>query len=46
MRQFVEVIKSLYANEKIDEDKVVEFFQTHKITEEEKWEILNARKGA
>jgi alpha-D-ribose 1-methylphosphonate 5-triphosphate synthase subunit PhnL len=46
MRQFVEVMKSLYANNKVDESKIVELFKTHKITEEEKWEILKARKGA
>ena len=46
MRQFVEVMKSLYANNKVGEDKIVELFKSHKITEEEKWEILKARKGA
>lgn len=41
--QFVESMKRLYANKKIDEQKVIELFQSHKITEEEKWYILKAR---
>lgn len=44
--QFVESLKRLYANDKVSEQKIVELFKAHKITEEEKWEILKARKGA
>lgn len=40
---FVESIKRLYNNEKIDADKVIELFQNGKITEEQKWYILNVK---
>ena len=43
MKQFVESLKRLYIEGKIDGKKVVELFQCSKITEEEKWDILNAR---
>ena len=42
MRQFVEIIKNLYVNNKVSEEKVIELFKNGKITEEEKWQILNA----
>lgn len=45
MRQFVEIMKNLYKNMKVDEQKIVELFESKKITDEEKWYILNARKG-
>lgn len=45
MRQFVESLKRLYENGKVDNEKIVDLFKTGKITEEEKWEILKARKG-
>jgi hypothetical protein len=45
MRQFIEVMMRLYRDGKVDEDKIVELFINEKITEEEKWYILNARKG-
>lgn len=41
MRQFVESMKRLYQNRKIDEKKVINLFIDGKITEEEKWYILN-----
>lgn len=40
---FVESIKRLYNDEKIDSDKVIELFQNGKITEEQKWYIFNAK---
>ena len=42
-RQFVESLKRLYLNNKVTSEKIIELFQSGKITEEEKWEILNAR---
>lgn len=42
MRQFVESLKRLYKDGKLETKKVIELFQSGKITEEEKWEILNA----
>ena len=44
MRQFVEIMKNLYVNNKVNEQKVTELFKSGKITEEEKLYIL-ARKG-
>lgn len=41
MNQFVESLKRLYQSDKIKIDKVIELFQNGKITEEEKWYILN-----
>jgi len=40
---FVESIKRLYENGKINEEKITELFSNGKITEEEKAYILNAR---
>ena len=40
MNQFVESLRRLYQSEKLTADKVVELFQSNKITEEEKWYIL------
>ena len=40
---FVESIKRLYNDEKIDADKVIELFQNGKITEEQKWYIFNVK---
>lgn len=39
-RQFVEVLKRLYANGKLNKEKVVELFESGKITENEKNYIL------
>ena len=38
---FVESIRRLYNDKKIDEDKIIELFQNGKITEEQKWYIFN-----
>lgn len=43
--QFVESLKRLYQAEKINANKIVELFESGKINDEEKWHILNARKG-
>lgn len=40
MRQFVEIMKSLYKNGKVKEEKILELFECKKITEEEKLYIL------
>lgn len=42
---FVESMRRLYKDEKVNADKIVELFESAKITEEEKRYILNARKG-
>jgi hypothetical protein len=42
---FVESMRRLYIDNKVDTDKIIELFESKKITEEEKWHILNARKG-
>lgn len=42
MNQFVESMKRLYENEKVDKDKIIELFNNGKITEDEKEYILNA----
>ena len=42
MNQFVESMKRLYDSCKIDEKKIVELFESGKITNEEKSYILNA----
>ena len=39
---FVESLKRLYQSERLTADKVIELFQNGKITEEQKWYILNA----
>ena len=46
MNVFVESLKRLYKNDKLDTEKVIELFKDGKITEGEKWEILNAHKGS
>lgn len=43
---FVESMRRLYRDDKINTEKVVELFESKKITEDEKWYILNARKGS
>ena len=43
---FVESMRRLYQDEKIGINKIVELFESKKISEEEKWYILNARKGS
>lgn len=40
MNQFVESMKRLYQNERINEQKVIELFKSGKITEKEKEYIL------
>lgn len=42
---FVESMRRLYKDEKVDANKIIKLFESNKITEEEKWYILNARKG-
>ena len=42
MNQFIESLKRLYQSERLTADKVIELFQHGKITEEQKWYILNA----
>ena len=42
MRQFVESLKRLYADGKLNKEKVVELFESGKITENEKNYILGA----
>ena len=42
MRQFIEIMKNLYANGKVNEDKIIELYKNSKITEEEKLYILNS----
>ena len=42
MRQFVEIIKSLYMDEKLDEKKISELFVDGKITKSEKAYILDS----
>ena len=44
-RQFVESMKRLYENNKIDKNKVVELFKSGKITKEEEMYILDAHQG-
>lgn len=39
---FVESMRRLYKDGKVDAKKIVELFESGKITEEEKWYILNA----
>lgn len=46
MNIFVESLRRLYRDGKLDASKVIKFFEDGKITEEEKWLILNARKGS
>lgn len=42
---FVESMRRLYMDNKVDTKKVLELFESGKINNEEKWHILNARKG-
>jgi ArsR family metal-binding transcriptional regulator len=42
---FVESMRRLYRDGKVSMEKIVELFESKKITDEEKWHILNARKG-
>lgn len=42
---FVESMRRLYADNRVNTDKIIELFESKKITEEEKWYILNVRKG-
>ena len=42
MNQFVESLKRLYQSERLTTDKVIELSQNGKITEEQKWYILNS----
>lgn len=41
---FIESMRRLYRDGKVSEHKILELFESKKITEEEKWHILNARK--
>lgn len=41
MNQFVESLKRLYQNEKLNVEKIIELFKNGKITEQEKWYIIN-----
>lgn len=41
MNQFVESLKRLYKDNKIEENKVIELYKNNKITESEKIYILN-----
>lgn len=45
MNQFIESLCRLYRDGRLTTEKVIELFQNGKITEQEKWDILNARKG-
>jgi len=42
MNVFIESLKRLYSNGKLSTEKVIELFESGKISEQEKWEILNA----
>ena len=44
-KQFVESLKRLYKDMKVSKDKIVELYESGKITEEEKSYILNAHMG-
>lgn len=41
MSYFIEAIRRLYANGKVDKKKIVEFYEEGKITEQEKLYILD-----
>lgn len=43
---FVESMRRLYMDNKVDTKKILELFESEKISEEEKWHILNARKDS
>lgn len=42
---FVESMRRLYKDGKVEMNKILELFERKKISEEEKRHILNARKG-
>lgn len=42
-RQFIESIKRLYVNGKLNEEKIVELYENGKITKEEKMYILDVK---
>lgn len=42
-RQFIESIKRLYVNGKLNEEKIVELYENGKITKEEKIYILDVK---
>ena len=42
MNQFIESLKRLYQNGRLNTEKVIELFASKKITEEQKWYILKA----
>lgn len=42
-RQFVESMKRLYKDGKVNEEKIVELFESGKITKEEKMYILDVK---
>lgn len=44
MNQFVESMKRLYKDGKVDAKKIIQLFQENKITEEEKKYILDVNK--
>ena len=41
MNQFVESLRRLFQSEKLDVEKIIELFKNGKITEQEKWYIIN-----
>ena len=43
MNQFVESMKRLYKNRKVEEKKIIELFESKKITETEKLYILDVK---
>lgn len=43
MNQFVESMKRLYANKKVNEEKILDLCKNKKITEDEKNYILDAQ---
>lgn len=43
---FVESMRRLYMDGKVDTKKILELFESGKISEEEKCHILNARKNS
>lgn len=43
MKILVESLRRLYVDEKLTSDKVIQLFKEGKLTEQEKWYILNAR---
>lgn len=43
---FVESMRRLYKDGKVEMNKILELFESGKINDEEKWHILNARKDS